>query len=272
MCPQPPSWQAVALGLLILNSSQPHLLPSPRSTASREGRTRKVQVAPGSARLSRPAAADSGGPARDCAPAGRAPRSPLRGRCRPPPSPARGGAAPDSGLSSQGNLLRAARAPSCPSHRGPGSAAARRGVPGAARATLGRSHPASSKGRAAPGPARPSDWKGERAAREPGAGTRPPRACDRTWAGTARLRGPSTAGARGVPGERGGPSGRLGGAPGPGSPGNAGGRGTRIPHGRNRANPCLTFPGLGKGSPTPPVPRHPATGWGALGEGFVYGS
>lgn len=108
MCPQPPSWQAVALGLLILNSSQPHLLPSPRSTASREGRTRKVQVAPGSARLSRPAAADSGGPARDCAPAGRAPRSPLRGRCRPPPSPARGGAAPDSGLSSQGNLLRAA--------------------------------------------------------------------------------------------------------------------------------------------------------------------
>lgn len=65
MCPQPPSWQALTLELLILNSPQPHLLPSPRSTASWEGRTRKVQVAPGGARLSRPEVADSRGPTRD---------------------------------------------------------------------------------------------------------------------------------------------------------------------------------------------------------------
>lgn len=187
MCPQPPSWQAVALGLLILNSPQPHLLPSPRSTASWEGRTRKVQVAPGSARLSRPAGR------RGLRSRGRAPRSlarsPSRGRCRSPQSRARGRSS-----SGQRPFL-----PGEPAEGGPAllpvpptAARARRPLGAGSRARSGRLSaaptPASSKGRAAPGPARPSDWKGERAAREPGARTRPD---------TARLRGPSTAGERG---------------------------------------------------------------------------
>lgn len=179
MCPQPPSWQAVALGLLIPNSPRPHLLPSPRSAASWEGRTRKVQVAPGGARLSRPAAADPGGPARDCAPVGRAPRSPHRGRRRPPPSPARG----RSG-SGQWPFL-----PGEPAEGGPAllpvppsAARARRPLGAGSRARPRRLSAAptsaSSKGRAAPGPALPARRTGKvsalRGSPEPALGRRAP--------------------------------------------------------------------------------------------------
>lgn len=189
----------------------------------------------------------------DCAPAGRAPRQAgheggrLRTVAFPPGGTCRG----------------RPRAPSCPTHRGPDSAAARRGVPGAAWASESRPLPLRRVQKDARRPALPrrwSDWKGEHTAGKPGstgslsaAGTGP-------GAGSARLRGPSTAArarardARG-PGRAGGLSVRLRGVP-----GNAGGRGARIgwaePGRLLSCQPLPDFPrpgkrgDLGKESPT----------------------
>lgn len=181
----------------------------------------------------------------DCAPAGRAPRQAgheggrLRTVAFPPGGTCRG----------------RPRAPSCPTHRGPGSAAARRGVPGAAWASESRPLPPRRVQKDARRPALPrrwSDWKGERTAREPGstgslsaAGTDPGRGA--RGCGYPRRPQGRGHGTRGIPGER---VDSVSGSAGfqvmqvavvPGSVG-------RNPVGCSVANPCLTFPGLVKGA------------------------
>lgn len=99
------------------------------------------------------------------------------------------------------------RAPSCPTHRGPGSAAARRGVPGAAWANLGRSHPGEFKRTRGARPCPAARRTGKVSAR-PGSLGSPGAAAPGTGPGpgSARLRGPSTAArarARGARGPRG---------------------------------------------------------------------
>lgn len=84
------------------------------------------------------------------------PRGGLRSRgSRPPPSRARGRAAPDSGLSSRGNLPRAAPRSflSHPPRPGLGGRSARGPGRGLGERISAAPTTASSKGRAAPGPA-----------------------------------------------------------------------------------------------------------------------
>lgn len=191
-------------------------------------------------RCSRQVTCSGPGHRRVCAPAGRAPRRAgheggrLRTVAFPPGGTCRG----------------RPRAPSCPTHRGPGSAAARRGVPGAAWASESRPLPPRRVQKDARLPALPrrrSDWKGERSAGVPGSPGSHSAAGTGPGAGSARLRGPSTAArarardARG-PQRAGGLSVRPRGAP-----GNAGGHGARI---------CWAEPGrLLSCQPLPDFPR-----------------
>lgn len=187
MCPQPPSWQAAAGAF---NPKQLTATPPTLSTLHRL--------------LGRSHAEGPGGPGRCWAksPGSRGLRS--RGT-RPSLAALRALRTLSRGRSGFGQWLFLPREPA---EGGPPllpvpptGARARRTLDAGSRARPGRLSaaptPASSKGRAAPVPARPSDWKGERAAGEPRARTRPLRACDRTWEGSAWLRGSSSAKARG---------------------------------------------------------------------------
>lgn len=200
---------------------------------------------------SHPAVGDTGGSARGDLP----PQVTAGDRshsCGAPPAPqpaggadprrARhaGGAAPDSGLSSRGNLPRAAPRSflSHPPRPGLGGRSAR----GPGRG-LGESRPLPPRrvqkdARRPALPRRPSDWKGERAAGEPGeprsrrAWNRT-RAGERTAAGTLDGREGAGPGRAGSPGSGADPVAGSAGLPALEALGHAGGRGTRVALARN---------------------------------------